>query len=253
MLLNWTSVISAGLLQLISKLTQGSKVMFAFQLLEPVVFVVALYLIRSFFKQNVPNYGTSLFLFYASGILPCYLFIRVSARARIVSVGPNTLLPSASGLDAQVATALLYTIFTLSTMLFVFLGMWLWGIREAEPQYIPDCIAPISLLILFGFGVGVVNNVIGRYLLFWHALYSTMTRGLIFLSGAVFVVDLTPIWVRKILIINPLSHAVEWFRLGLYGRYPHNSLDKDYLLGCALIFLLLGLVLDRVALRYSKP
>jgi ABC-type polysaccharide/polyol phosphate export permease len=71
-----------------------------------------------------------------------------------------------------------------------------------------------------------------------------------FMSGLFLIVDLQPLWLRRLSIINPLSHGIEWFRVGVYGeRYPHNSLDQFYLVEWAVVVFFLGLVIDRSALR----
>ena len=95
----------------------------------------------------------------------------------------------------------------------------------------------------------MINNVINRFMSFWNRLFGILTRGMIFLSGVIMIVDLQPLWLRTWSIVNPLSHGIEWFRLGVYGRYPHNSLDKAYLIEWALVALFLGMVVDRAALR----
>jgi capsular polysaccharide transport system permease protein len=246
---NWALVIWISLPQLLSRFTRGSKMMFLLYLLEPLVFVAVVYAIRGVLKQNLPNYGTSLFLFYASGCMPYFLFVRISSRTRATKGVQNSLLPGTTALDAYIATAILDALLNIATTVLVFYCMWLSGINEAKPASIVVCAAPFALLLVLGLGIGMINSAIGDYLPFWPQLYGIMTRGLIFLSGVLFVVDLLPPWLRDVIVLNPVSHGVDWFRLGVYGRYPHNTLDKAYLIEWALIALFLGFVIDRATLR----
>jgi capsular polysaccharide transport system permease protein len=246
---NWRLMIWVALPQLLSRQTRGSKVMFMVAVCEPLIVVTLLYAIRGLLKQNTPNYGTSLFLFYASGMLPFYLFMRVSTRTRTALSKPNSLLPGISALDVYIATVVLVVLINITMMIVIFYGMWLYGIDQARPVSIVTCAIPVGLLIVMGFGIGMINNVVNRFFPLWSLLYRILTRGLIFLSGVMLIVDLTPLWLRNIVIMNPLAHAIEWFRLGVYGTYPHNTLDRAYLIEWAVIALFLGFVVDRAAIR----
>jgi capsular polysaccharide transport system permease protein len=134
-------------------------------------------------------------------------------------------------------------------LILIFLGMWFYGIDDARPHSIVTCAVPVGLFIVLGFGIGMINNVICRFFPMWAMLYQILTRGLVFLSGVILIVDLSPLWLRKWIIANPLSHGIEWFRLGVYGNYPHNSLDRAYLVEWAIVALFLGFVLDRATMR----
>lgn len=145
---NWRLMIWVALPQLLSRQTRGSKVMFIMALLEPLIIVSALYAIRGLLKQNTPNYGTSLFLFYASGLLPFYLFMRVSTRTRTALSRPNALLPGLSALDVYIATVLLVALINITMTLLIFYGMWLYGIDQARPVSVVTCAIPAALLIV---------------------------------------------------------------------------------------------------------
>jgi capsular polysaccharide transport system permease protein len=252
LLSNWIWVIWTIVPELLSRLTRGSRAGFLLFLLEPIIMVCVFYALRGLLRQQTPDYGTSLFLFYASGFMPFYLFMRTSSRMRRIRSAPNSLLPNASGLDVFLAAAVLSTTINLVMTVLLFYGIWLYGIDQARPVSIVDCVIPLALFVILGMGVGMINNVISRFLPFWPTLYAILTRGLIFLSGVVIIVDLAPPYIRDIATINPLSHGIEWFRLGVYGRYPHNSLDRGYLVEWAVIALFLGFVMDRAAIRYSS-
>lgn len=246
---SWRSSVWLSMVMLLGQYSRGSRMGFILALLEPLIVIVGLYVFRGLFKGTTASYGTSLFLFLASGFLPFYVFIRVSSRARSTSVGPRGRLPGLTTLDSYIASIVLNSLIWITMMVVIFWGMWLYGIERARPASIVDCTLPVLLFIALGAGVGMINNVINRFITFWSRLYAVLTRGLVFMSGVMFIVDLQPLWLRAWTVANPLSHGVEWFRLGVYGRYPHNSLDPAYLVEWALIALFLGVVIDRAALR----
>lgn len=249
---NWARVIWLAPPQILARATRGSKMMFLVYLLEPLLVIAVFYAIRAFLREGQPNYGTSLMLFYASGFMPYYLFIRISSRTRAASTAPGSFMPGASVLDVYISTALLEALVNIATTVGLFYGMWLYGIHEARPVSMVSCATATVLLFLLGMGVGMINNVISGFMSFWPVVYRVVSRGLLFLSGVIVIVDLSPAWLREIMIVNPLSHGVDWYRVGVYGRYPDNSLDRSYLMEWTLIVLFLGFVLDRATLRFDR-
>lgn len=245
---NWWNLVWITMGQVLSSYGRGGRVSFIISLLEPVLLILVLYLIRGMFRMGTTSFGTSLFLFMATGFLPFYLFLNVSSRTRAAG-GRAARLPGLTSLDITIATTLLNTIVWITMIVVIFVGMWLYGIDQARPDSIVTSITPLFLLIVMGMGIGMINNVIARYFRFWIFIYRMATRGLVFLSGVFLIVDLQPLWMREWMIANPLTHGIEWFRVGIYGHYPHNSLDRVYLMEWALITLFLGMVLDRAGIR----
>ncbi len=244
---NWRRVIWMAMCQIFLGMGRKNALGLIWSLAEPLIAITMIYAIRGLLKMNVPNYGTSLFLFYASGFFPYYLFLRLSSRTR--SSGPAHRLQGLSALDAYIAALLVNATIWITMIVALFLGMW-WisDIREISNIDLAVCAVPILLLLLLALGVGMLNAAIIRYVPFWGIIYSMATRGLIFLSGVLQIVDLQPFKIRQYSIANPLSHAIEWFRLGIWERYPHNSLDKNYLITWVVACLFLGII-DRASLR----
>jgi len=247
---NWRRVIWLAMCQVFMSFSRRGRLGFLWALAEPLVAILAIYAIRGLLKLNTPNYGSSLFLFYASGFLPFYLFVVLSSRTRSAGGGLGNRLPGLSGLDAFIASILVYALIWVIMIMAIFLGMWwFFGIREAGNVDLAVCAAPLALLILLAMGVGMLNSAVIRYFPFWAVIYGILTRGLAFMSGVMQIVDLQPLMFRKFSILNPLSHAIEWFRIGIWESYPHNSLDKDYLIMWVIVVLVLGIVVDRATLR----
>lgn len=234
--------------QVLSSYGGAGRLSFIVSLLEPVFLILLLYVIRGVFKMGTTSFGTSLFLFMASGFLPFYLFLNISSRTR--GGGRITArIPGLTSLDVTIAIVVLNSIVWISVIVAIFLGMWLSGIDQARPDSIVASITALLLLIVMGMGIGMINNVIIRYFQLWSLIYRIATRGLVFLSGVLFIVDLEPLWLRAWSVTNPLTHGIIWFRVGIYGNFPHNSLDRAYLMEWAIVVLFLGIVLDRASLR----
>lgn len=249
-LVNWRRAVWLEMCQTMIGLSRKNRLGLVWALAEPLVIISLIYAIRGLLRGRTPDYGTSLFLFFATGFLPYYLFIRLSTRIRSVSMGGGKSLPGLSGMDQYIANILVNAVIWVAMIVVVFLGMWWIGdMAELAHIDIAVCAVAIFLLIALAMGVGMLNGAINRYIPFWGLIYSLATRGLVFLSGILQVVDLQPLSMRQYTIVNPLSHAVEWFRLGVWERYPHNSLDKDYLISWVIVCLFLGVIVDRASIR----
>lgn len=246
--INWGRTIWLTLPQHLSQITQGSKLLMIIWIFEPLIVIGIIYAVRGLMRMKEPNYGTSLFLFYASGFLPFYLFRQISTRQKS-KLKRSNLLPGATMLDEQFAMVLFNVLLYVPLTVLIFYGMWLSGIDEARPASAVACAIPIALLVVLATGVSLINNVVNHFIPLWNFIYRICTRGLLFLSGVIYISDLMPLLVRAVVAANPLTHAIDWFRLGIYGRYPHNLLDKSYLMAWALIALFLGLVLERGLIR----
>jgi capsular polysaccharide transport system permease protein len=204
---------------------------------------------RVVIRNQVPIYGDSTAVFVSSGILPFYVYLRVSMRTRGVRYNAASRVPGASSTDYAIASALAEVVVMVATMVMWFAAMWAYGLDSAEPASIVNCLEPLTFLILLGFGIGLVNSAISQRFSLWTHIYAYMTYGLMFMSGVFFVVDLVPPHIREFMIWNPIAHGIEWFRLGIYGQYLVHTLDREYLVGCSATALFLGFVAHRATLR----
>ena len=229
--------------------SKGGRLGFILVLMEPLMMIVAVYLIKDVFRGFTGTYGTSAFLFLASGFLPYYLFMHLSSRSQKAG-RKRSVFPRLSALDMYIATVLVNTITWLSMIVLAFWLMWLSGLAQARPASMVNWIAPLSLLIVLAVGIGMINAVVGRYFPLWLTIYGFATYGLVFISGVLHVIETQPMLLRLYSIYNPLQHGITWFRMGVYGeQYPHNFLDRDYLIKFALVALFVGFVLDRATIR----
>lgn len=216
---------------------------------EPFLLLVFILLFRIWFRDRLPRFGHSAAVFYASGILPFYLFLRLSARGLATKYEASQRLPRITSTDQVLAAWALEISMYMSAFLIWFFGMWLYGLREAEPWSMIDCLLPLLCLGCMGLGIGLVNSAVSYFIPPWTYVWARFSRLLMFGSGVFYVVDLMDLRFRNLVVWNPLAHALEWFRLGLYGSYPHSTLDKEYLIFWAVGSLLAGIVAHGASLR----
>ncbi|WP_428678113.1 ABC transporter permease [Reyranella sp.] len=231
---------------------RGSRFSAVLTFLEPLILVVLLVAIRGVLRDSLPNYGTSTFVFYSSGIFPFYVFFRLSVRLRGAAPSPQRRLPQVDSTQMVIASTIAETGIILTTMVVWFTVMWFLGFKEAAPVRIDLCIVSLAWLCGLGIGVGLLNAAATKASKIWQFVYGRATMALAFLSGVFFVVDLLPLSVRSIVVWNPIMHGIEWFRLGLYGTYPVFTLDRDYLIDTTAIVIILGIAAHRATLRFGQ-
>jgi len=194
--------------------------------LEPMG-IIAIFSISHSLLNRAPPFGTSNMLFFTTGILPYYLFFHVSWRARSWDyLQPMPRVTKFDQLVSHVLSELLTKIFFLTI---VYLALFAHGVDQAIPVRPLDCLFALMTLAALGVGVGMVNAVIAGFFYAWLYVYAIVMRGWIMFSGVLFVMDWTPPALREVAILNPLSHAITWYRWGQYEGYPTLTLDLKYL------------------------
>jgi len=216
---------------------------------EPLLMIIFLVIFRVWLRDRLPRFGLSAAVFYASGILPFYLFQRLSSRGRLTKYEALQRLPRVTSTDQVVAQFCLDTCMYMAAFLLCFSALWLYGLDEARPWSLVDCAIPLVLLAALGIGVGLANSAISYFIPLWSWIWSRLSRMLIFTSGVFYIADLMQYRIREIIVWNPIIHAIDWFRIGLYGNYPDLILDRGYLISWTIGALLFGIVAHSGSLR----
>lgn len=173
-------------------------------------------------------FGPSVILFFATGILPFYLFFHISWRMR--AWDRLRRLPRVTEVDLFLIHVLDELLTKIIIIIILGFGIWLTGIDQAIPQDPLRCLLALIIIGLQGAAVGLLNAVIAGFFFAWLYIYAIAIRGWMAFSGVLFVVDYMPPALRDIVVWNPIAHAITYFRSGYYADYPHRTLDMDYLL-----------------------
>jgi capsular polysaccharide transport system permease protein len=221
-------------------------------LLEPLMMIAALVIFRVWLRDRLPRFGLSAAVFYASGILPFYLFQRISIRGRATKYEAAQRLPRVTSTDHVVAQICLDISLYMAALVFCLTAMWLYGLEEAKPWSLVDCALPLMLLAALGIGVGLANSAVTYFVPLWGWIWSYISRMLIFASGVFYVADLMQLRLRNIIVWNPIVHGIDWFRVGIYGSYPDVIMDKNYFITWSLATLLFGIIAHAGSLRRTS-
>jgi capsular polysaccharide transport system permease protein len=195
---------------------------------------------------RAPPMGTSFMLFYATGMVPFYMFNTMS-RGVAGAISSNKGLlnyPVVSTLDAVLAKFVLnlMTVFLIAVVLFVtvIVGGGLHVVLDL------GWVATAFLLAsALGLGVGTLNCVLFGFFPTWKNVWSVLTRPLFILSGVIFTYESVPETFQQILWWNPLVHVIGMMRAGFFGTYHPDFVSLPYVAGIALATFVIGACLMR--------
>ena len=248
-LVNWARIIAAIMLRDMHTRHAGTRIGFAWAILEPLAHLAVLAAVFSIFNRGHPPVGQHWFFFYATGVIPFVMWSHVSSQGFQGLVGNVTLLqiPAIKRLDVLLAGALVELSISIAVGSVMFLVFWAVeaGPAPRDPLAI---IQAVSTLWLFAFALSVINGTIETVNSVWLKIWPSVVRIQYFISGIFYVPFQMPQEVRDILVLNPLLQCIEWFRTGFFDQYNPPWLDPEYTVVVAFGALLFGLTFE-VAMR----
>lgn len=218
-------------------------------LLQPLGMIVLLSVAFSLL-QNTPTLGTSFMLFKATGFMILTVFRSLSQMIGMALPFSRNLLsyPGVIWIDAILARLLLNGLTT--TLVTIIILAFVMAVDGVYPMISwGPAILAMALTILLGFGIGCLNCVLFMRFEVWQQTWSILTAPLFIISGVIFLYEDMPPLGQQFLWYNPLMHITGLMRMGFYQVYNPVYISVPYVLACALIPLVMGLLLMR---RYHR-
>jgi len=190
------------------------------------------------------RWATVLSCFSPPVTLPFSLYTAISSTvARSLKFSRALLFyPSVTWIDAVLARFILNSLTGLMVTYILLAGILLLN----DTRVVLDLVSifqALSLAILLGFGVGVLNCLLTGLFPIWERLWSIVTRPLFLASGVFFVMEDLPAVAQDILWYHPLIHITGLMRVGFYPMYSPGYLSAVYVITCTLVTLAMGLLL----------
>ena len=219
---------------------------YVWAIITPTVGVGLLVFLFSLIDRQ-PPFGSSLALFFATGILTLQFFTELSNKLMTVFDANRALLtyPIIKDVDTLMARAILVAARYL-VMMAVFYRMLFVVNLDPLPAHPEHVILAFLATFLLGLGFGTLNAVIASLWDTWTQIEKILTRPLFFISGIFYVPSQLPRQARDLLQWNPVLHLVEWFRNGFYPNYNSMLLDVSYPVSVGAGMLLVGLAGERL-------
>jgi len=216
----------------------------------PIGHMMILLGIYSIFGRTAP-YGESLMLFFGTGLVPTLSFMYVSRMMvlSILSNKPMLSFPAIRITDIIFGRAALEILG--SFMMVIFIIIIFSALQQPfVPVDLPNAVAAFFATLLLAVGVGFLVSLAAALVPTAATAYFLVVVLVYILSGTLFVTSSLPEPVIRALSWNPVLHGVEWMRTAYYLDYPSQVLDKQYLLLCGSLSLLLGLLVERFSRKY---
>jgi len=218
---------------------------YVWAVLTPTMSVGLLVFIFSIVDRQ-PPFGSSLALFFATGILTLQFFNELSNKLMTVFDANRALLtyPIIKDVDTLIARALLVAATYSLIMVIFYAGLITIG-HASLPSRPEHMVLAFLAAWLLGLGFGALNAVIASLWETWTQIEKILTRPLFFVSGIFYVPSQLPPQAREVLQWNPVLHLVEWFRHGFYPNYDSILLEVWYPVSVGAAMLLIGLAGER--------
>jgi len=225
----------------------GLRLGYAWALVEPAVQLGVLWLFYELMGRRVPI-NASMPAFLLTGIFP-YLAWRsasVLGSTAIESNGPLMVHSQVQPVAIVTARVVLEMATTLVVFLIFILLLKLFG-GEPFSSWTDE---PLSLLGAFGamsflaFGFALFNSGISRILTFWPEVIRMTARVLFFTSGVFYTMESLPPNARAIILLNPMSHMIEWIRSAALPGFESDLYSVWYILAWSVWLTFAGLFID---------
>lgn len=216
---------------------------YAWAVLQPALGIAFLTAIFSM-GFRTPPLGTNFAIFYATGLVPFFMYNDIAGRVGSAVGYSRPLLgyPAVTFIDALAARFLL-TVLTqllISYLLITFIR----AVYETQTVIkAGPILAGYAMLIFLAAGVGAVNAYLSMRFPIYQQVWGILSRPMLFISGVIFLYDSMPLVARQILWWNPLVHVIGTIRSGFYVRYDALYASPLYVCIFSGVLLVTGLLL----------
>lgn len=215
---------------------------YVWAILEPLLSITVLVLVVTFLRGRSPWFGIPVPVFVAVGFM-LFFFFRILSVAAVNAITANSALfgyRQVKPFDTLVARMILETIIFLgSALAIMFIGHWFFGL-DVIPYDPIRAMAVVVLMVIVGFGLGLLFSVLGALNPEAAKLVPLMNRPLLFLSCVMYPLAAVPEHLRPFILWNPLVHAIEQFRLAMFPFYPADGTSLFFLFQWAIVSMALG-------------
>lgn len=196
--------------------------------------------------SKTPSLGTSFLLFKATGFLLLQAFNNISSTVGGALRYSKSLLlyPRVVWIDALIARFLLNTLVIWIVSILILTGITIFDDVRIVISW-PKILLSGALVTMLGLGLGFLNGYLFARFPVWINVWSIFTAPLFLISGVIFLYEDMPPFAQDILWYNPLLHVTGIIRDGFYTSYSPSYISIPYVLTCALLPMILGLLLLR--------
>jgi capsular polysaccharide transport system permease protein len=218
---------------------------YVWAVLEPAATIAIMSAVFQAIAQR-PAIGTHFPVFFATGYMAFHFYLDISRAVGNAVTANRALLsfPRVTIVDAIVARFVLQFLtstFVTALILAVLLAVF----DEAVIVRYEYIALAIGLASFLGLAMGLFNAVSFAWSPTWETIFGLINRPLFIISGIFFLYEGLPEPVRAVLWWNPLMHVTALMRAGFYPAYEAGFVSPVYVVLCAAVPFLLGVMLMR--------
>ncbi|MBX7248816.1 MAG: ABC transporter permease [Caulobacteraceae bacterium] len=225
----------------------STRIGYAWALVEPAIQLCVLWFFFELLGRRVPI-NASMPAFLLTGIFPYLAWRSASIRGAtaVESNAPLMVHSQVQPVSIVTARVLLEMTSTLVIFLVFVVMLRLFG-NEPLSSWTDE---PLNLLGAFGamsllaFGFAMFNAGMARIIRFWPEVIRLSARVLFFTSGVFYTMESLPPQARAVILLNPLSHMIEWIRSAALPGFESDHYSILYVLGWAVWLTFCGLFMD---------
>ncbi len=207
---------------------------------EPAASVLLLAVIFGY-ALRTPPLGNSFAVFYATGVIPFFLFNAVATSVASTVQQNKGLLsyPVVTALDTVLARTAM-EVLTYVTVSIVLFPLLIWFDHAVVSVNLVAAAMGMLMAAMLGMGIGCINAVAFAFFPTWRNIWSVLRRPLFILSGILFTYDMTPAGFRDWIWWNPIIHFIGQMRMGFYRSYDGDYISWIYVFGISLSLFVVG-------------
>ncbi len=208
-------------------------------LLNPLLIMVVMTIVFSnIFRFDIPNFP----IYYLTGSIILSFFSEATSGAMSSVFESGALIKKVY--IPKYLFALEKVLFAFVNLGFSLIAVIIVMIFTQTPLHFTMLLAPVPLLLLFVFciGIGLILATVATFFRDIMHLYGVFLTALTYLTPVFYPLEMVPDWLQSIIQFNPLYRFINYLRLCvLYGTVPTLA-DHLYCVGFAAVALLIGVV-----------
>lgn len=212
-------------------------------IVEPVAGIALLAVIFTTVGLRNPALGTNFAMFYATGLLPYYMFTHTSSKLTGALKDSRALLayPRVTIVDVLAAKFVLQLL-TQGLVAYLVIGGLRVFVDTGTHLLLDRVVLGFAMAAALGLGVGTLNCYLVTQFPVYQAFWRVLTRPLMLVSGVIFLVERLPVEWQAWFLWNPLVHVVAMTRTGFYHGYEPSYISPGLTFLVALVTGTMGLL-----------
>lgn len=214
---------------------------YLWSVISPVVSIVGLAMVFSA-GFRVPPLGDNFAIFYATGMLPFFMFRSVCARVEFAIQSSRNLLnfPRVTLFDV-ILSKFIMAVLTQAVAAVLVFSFILYFYDTDTTFRVLEILKAFTTAALLGLGIGLMNCAVKTKFPLWDMVWSFVSRPLVIISGIIILVETLPRPYSEWLLWNPLVHITGRVREAFYVDYVGSYADLRFPLEIALVTTFIGL------------